>query len=243
MWCFGSGSKSPLRDVVYRIDISDPSNPKKVDIFIIEGERRNSQVGREIMKTGERGERWRMREEGRRGGGGRGRKGGSPFPPSSSPPPPPTTTTTLVSPPLFHRFICFLYIRPVHSRSEMCRLYLCTTLSVPSPMLSVVRSSTSKVYHNCSLSSPSLHLPLFFSSSSSFSSPSSSCLFLFSDFCLAFSFVVSSHIPYPHIVIFLLPFLFLPFSFSHMPISRSDGSRRQFPPFPERKPLWNKSNP
>jgi len=27
--CFGSGSKSPLRDVIYRVDVSDPANPKK----------------------------------------------------------------------------------------------------------------------------------------------------------------------------------------------------------------------
>jgi len=28
--CFGSGSKSPLRDVIYRLDVTDPSNPGKV---------------------------------------------------------------------------------------------------------------------------------------------------------------------------------------------------------------------
>jgi len=28
--CFGSGSKSPLRDVIYRVDVTDPANPGKV---------------------------------------------------------------------------------------------------------------------------------------------------------------------------------------------------------------------
>jgi len=28
--CFGSGSKSPLRDVIYRVDVTDPANPKKI---------------------------------------------------------------------------------------------------------------------------------------------------------------------------------------------------------------------
>lgn len=49
--CFGSGSKSPARDVCFRVDVTDPMTPQNVRVVVVTGLYDSLRVNPDIVST------------------------------------------------------------------------------------------------------------------------------------------------------------------------------------------------